>query len=66
MPGPMERKVTKLITNNYWKIKRTWIWTMEKIYKDGYDMFGNKISIHYFQSPSGKVFNVKVKIGWSD
>ncbi|MGN0403397.1 MAG: hypothetical protein ACI4HQ_14235, partial [Acetatifactor sp.] len=37
-----------------------------KIYKDGYDSMGNEISIHYFQSQSGKVFNVKVKIGWSN
>ena len=39
-------------------------WT--KVYKDGYDSSGNKISIHYFQSESGKVFNVKVKPGWSN
>ena len=37
-----------------------------KIYKDGYDSHNNKISIHYFQSKSGKVFNVKVKYGWSN
>ena len=37
-------------------------WT--KVYKDGYDSSGNKISIHYFQSESGKAFNVKVKPGW--
>ena len=37
-----------------------------KVYKDGFDMYGNKVSIHYFQSPSGKVFNVKVKNGWSN
>lgn len=40
--------------------------TWNKVYKDGYDMYGNKISIHYFQSPSGKVFDVKVKAGWSN
>ncbi|WP_420806797.1 hypothetical protein, partial [Abyssisolibacter fermentans] len=40
--------------------------TWKKIYKDGYDTSGNKISIHYFQSQSGKVFNVKVKSGWSN
>ena len=39
-------------------------WT--KVYKDGYNDSGNKISIHYFQSQSGKVFNVKVKPGWSN
>ncbi len=38
----------------------------KKIYKDGYDEYGNNISIHYFQSESGKVFNVKVKPGWSN
>ena len=37
-----------------------------KVYKDGFDMYGNKVSIHYFQSPSGKVFDVKVKNGWSN
>ncbi len=40
--------------------------TWKKIYKDGYDGCGNKISIHYFQSESGKVFDVKVKFGWSN
>ena len=39
-------------------------WT--KVYNDGYNSSGNKISIHYFQSQSGKVFNVKVKPGWSN
>ncbi|MDO4477348.1 MAG: hypothetical protein Q4B93_05285 [Clostridia bacterium] len=38
----------------------------QKVYKDGYDKFGNKISIHYFRSDSGKVFNVKIKNGWSN
>jgi hypothetical protein len=38
----------------------------KKVYKDGYDANGNRISIHFFQSPSGKVFNVKVKPGWSN
>ncbi|MBO5087386.1 MAG: RHS repeat-associated core domain-containing protein, partial [Lachnospiraceae bacterium] len=40
------------------------IW--KKVYKDGYDTYGNKVSIHYFRSQSGKVFNVKVKPGWSN
>lgn len=40
--------------------------TWKKIYKDGYDSYGNEISIHYFQSESGKVFDVKVKHGWSN
>ncbi|OEC32549.1 filamentous hemagglutinin [Pseudomonas cuatrocienegasensis] len=38
----------------------------QKIYKDGYDANGNKVSIHYFQSKSGKVFDVKVKDNWSN
>lgn len=40
--------------------------TWKKIYKDGYDAYGNEVSIHYFQSESGKVFDVKVKPGWSN
>jgi hypothetical protein len=40
--------------------------TWNKIYKDGLDANGNKISIHYFQSQSGQVFNVKTKNGWSN
>ena len=40
--------------------------TWKKIYKDGYDALGNEISIHYFQSQSGKVFDVKVRKGWSN
>ena len=38
----------------------------KKVYKDGYDISGKKISIHYFESSSGKVFDVKVKAGWSN
>lgn len=38
----------------------------KKVYKDGYNSNGDKISIHYFQSKSGKVFDVKVKQGWSN
>ena len=37
-----------------------------KIYKDGYDSKGNPVSVHYFQSQSGKVFNVKTKQGHSN
>ncbi|MEK3947976.1 polymorphic toxin-type HINT domain-containing protein [Paenibacillus sp. FSL H7-0703] len=40
--------------------------TWHKIYKDGVGANGKKISIHYFQSQSGQVFNVKVKNGWSN
>lgn len=38
----------------------------KKVYKDGYDKTGKKVSIHYFQSQSGKVFDVKVKDNWSN
>ncbi|MDQ0418837.1 hypothetical protein J2Z48_003042 [Croceifilum oryzae] len=38
----------------------------DKVYKDGHDADGNKVSIHYFSSQSGQVFNVKVKDGWSN
>ncbi|WP_180101938.1 hypothetical protein [Acinetobacter sp. YH12126] len=37
-----------------------------KVYKDGFDAAGNKVSIHYFRSQSGKVFNVKTKQGWNN
>ena len=38
-----------------------------KVYKDGYDSNGNKVSVHYFESPSGRVFDVQVKWGkWSN
>ncbi len=37
----------------------------KKVYQNGYDAFGNKTSIHYFQSQSGKVFNVKTLNQWS-
>ena len=38
----------------------------QKVYNDGFDGAGNRVSIHYFQSPSGNVFNVQVKPGWSN
>jgi filamentous hemagglutinin len=37
----------------------------QKVYQDGYSS-GQLISLHYFESPSGKVFDVKVKVGWSN
>lgn len=37
----------------------------KKVYQNGYDSSGNRVSIHYFQSQSGRVFNVKVKPGGS-
>ena len=38
----------------------------KKIYQDGYNSAGRRISIHFNRCPSGKVFNVKVKSGWSN
>ncbi len=37
----------------------------QKVYQDGYSA-GEPVSIHYFESRSGKVFDVKVKSGWSN
>jgi hypothetical protein len=37
-----------------------------KVYQDGSDSDGRKISLHFFQSAAGKVFDVKVKLGWSN
>jgi hypothetical protein len=37
-----------------------------KVYRDGLDRDGRRISLHYFQSVSGKAFDVKVKLGWSN
>ena len=42
----------KQVEDNEWR----------KVYRDGYSD-GRKISLHYFQSASGKVFDVKVKLG---
>ena len=36
----------------------------QKVYKDGW-LGGDKVSLHYFESPSGQVFNFKIKPGWS-
>ncbi len=36
-----------------------------KVYQDGYSQ-GKPISIHYFESPSGRVFDLKIKSGWSN
>lgn len=36
-----------------------------KVYKNGYDADGNEISIHYFESKSGKVFDVEIHDVWS-
>ncbi|WP_201768964.1 hypothetical protein [Myxococcus stipitatus] len=38
-------------------------WT--KVYRDGW-AGPDKVSLHYFESASGKVFNFKVKSGWSN
>ena len=37
-----------------------------KVYRDGFDEAGNKVSQHYFQSKSGKIFDFKTKSGWSN
>ncbi|MGL4860958.1 MAG: PAAR-like domain-containing protein, partial [Enterobacteriaceae bacterium] len=37
----------------------------QKVYKNGIDASGNRVSLHYFESQSGRVFNVKVKTNWS-
>ena len=37
----------------------------QKVYKDGFSN-GRQVSIHYFESPSGKVFDVKTVFGWSN
>lgn len=56
---PVENKLLlaklKQVEDNEWR----------KVYHDGYSD-GRKISLHYFQSASGKVFDVKVKLGWSN
>ncbi len=36
-----------------------------KVYDNGW-LDGEKVSYHYFRSPSGRVFNVKLIEGWSD
>ena len=36
----------------------------KKVYSDGY-LGGTKASLHFFQDATGKVFNIKYKIGWS-
>ncbi|MCY7274549.1 MAG: hypothetical protein LH702_12645 [Phormidesmis sp. CAN_BIN44] len=36
-----------------------------KVYQDGYSV-GEPVSIHYFESRSGKVFDVKIKSEWSN
>lgn len=48
------------------KLKKIEAGKWYKVYKDGFDSLMNEISIHFFQSPSGKVFDVKVKSGWSN
>ena len=37
----------------------------QKVYKDGM-LDGSRVSLHYFESPSGKVFNPKIVPGWSN
>ncbi len=38
-------------------------WT--KVLKNGYDKYGNEVSVHYFKSKTGKVFDVETHPGWS-
>ncbi|MGA8942864.1 MAG: hypothetical protein WB502_09150, partial [Thermoactinomyces sp.] len=53
---------------SYYTLSFVWkrMGSLYKVYKDGYDAEGKKISVHYFESSSGKVFDVKVKSGWSN
>ncbi|WP_395855948.1 hypothetical protein [Cystobacter fuscus] len=47
------------------KLRETEPGNWQKVYKDGW--IGNqKASLHYFESPSGKVFNLKIKFEWSN
>jgi hypothetical protein len=39
--------------------------TWQKVYKDGW-IGSDKVSLHYFQSESGKVFDFAIKPGWSN
>jgi hypothetical protein len=38
----------------------------KKVYEDGYLADGTEVSIHYFRSKSGKIFDLKIKFGWSN
>jgi hypothetical protein len=40
--------------------------TWKKVYKDGYDANGKHISIHYYESETGRVYDVKIKHRWSN
>lgn len=46
-------------------LKNTGSKDWKKVYKNGYDEVGGKVSIHYFENKSGKVFNVKTYYEWS-
>ena len=42
---------------------RDWV----KVYEDGFDAAGNKVSLHYFHnSKTGQVWDGKIKAGWSN
>lgn len=47
------------------KLRKVEKGTWKKVYKDGY-IGKKKVSVHYFQSKSGLVFDVKTKTGWSN
>ncbi|MBE4748406.1 hypothetical protein G4177_09530 [Corallococcus sp. ZKHCc1 1396] len=61
--GTTRNKVSnKELLEKLRKVERgTWV----KVYKDGW-VGEKKVSLHYFESPSGKVFDFKVKPGWSN
>jgi hypothetical protein len=47
------------------KLRRIEPGNWHKVYKDGWN--GNqKVSLHYFESPSGKIFDFKIKFEWSN
>ena len=35
-----------------------------KVYKNGWNGSGDEVSVHFFQSPSGRVFDVHVVTQW--
>ncbi|WP_171013970.1 RHS repeat-associated core domain-containing protein [Chitinivorax sp. B] len=66
---PLQNGTTKNTVNNKERLDQ--LREMEsgkwsKVYKDGYAEDGSPISVHYFESASGKVYDVKVKSEWSN
>jgi hypothetical protein len=65
---PIPNGIRKLKVKNKWlleELRKVESGEWSKVYKDGYSG-SEEISIHYFESRSGKVFDVKVKRGWSN